>query len=88
MLEGIKHGNCSHIDLCSSHANVPWLFPVGDVLHTKRLQFELTEPTGPHNSILTTMSPTIQSTKNMKEPSMTMEGRSRRWAMSHSSVAM
>ncbi len=74
--------------ICSSQASVPWLFPVGSVLQTSRLQLELTEPTGPHSSMLTTMSPTSHSTKNMKEPRMTMEGSSRRCAISHRREAM
>ena len=64
------------------------MFPEGEVLKTSLSQLLLTEPLALHISMLTTIRPTSQRTKNMKAPRMTMEGSKRRWDMSHSSSAM
>ena len=57
-------------------------------MKTSLSQLLLTEPEELHISMLTTIRPTSQRTKNMKAPRMTMEGSKRRWDMSHSSSAM
>lgn len=57
----------------------------GALLKTRRLQLAFTDPAGPQSSMLTTMSPTIHNTKNMKDPRITMDGNSRRCEISHSS---
>jgi hypothetical protein len=43
---------------------------------------------GPHSSILNTTRPTIQRINRMKEPIITIPGRSCRWEMSHSMMRM
>lgn len=74
--------------LCSNQANVAVLAPVLCSPSTYKLQFPLTLPVGPQSSIETTMSPTIHRMKRMKDPIMTIPGRSWRWEMSQSIMRM
>lgn len=76
-----------HILLCSNHDRVCSDWPVGFELKTCWLQLDET-PEGPQSSTDTTIRPTNQRTNNMKPPIMTIEGRSRRWKMSHSNNPM
>lgn len=78
----------SHIDLCSNQANTVGVFPKGTSLLTNLSQFALTDPVGPHSSMLMMTRPTSHSTKNMKAPIITMDGRRRRCAISHSNITM
>lgn len=57
------------------------LTPVKGIDITYRLQFPLTPPLGPNNCMLVSMSAVRLRTKKMKQPTMTMPGRSMRWAM-------
>lgn len=67
---------------CCIHASVAIVWPLGFWFHTCRLQLLCTEPLGPNSWIATTTSPTSHSTKSMNAPIMTMEGSSRRCAIS------
>jgi hypothetical protein len=77
-----------HILCCSNHASVSVLAPVLDLVLMYSWQFALTLPEGPQSWTLMTMRPTVQSTKRMKEPIMTMPGSSCRWEMSQSMAMM
>ena len=59
---------------CINHANVLSFWPVLGLALTYNWQLPLTLPLGPHNCIETTMRPTVQRTRRMKQPMMTMPG--------------
>lgn len=69
---------------CSNHASVSTLTPVCDTEPTYSWQLAFTLPAGPQSCTLMTISPTVQRTKSMKAPMMTIPGRSWRWEMSQS----
>jgi hypothetical protein len=74
----------SQILCCSNHASVSPLTPA-DPGSNWQVPFT---PLGPHSSILYTTRPTIQRINRMKEPIITIPGRSCRWEMSHSMMRM
>jgi hypothetical protein len=74
----------SQILCCSNHASVPSFAPL---VPPSSWQVPFT-PLGPHSSILNTTRPTIQRINRMKEPIITIPGRSCRWEMSHSMMKM